>query len=329
MKKVVMLCAVLIACTDPLPETEEAAADAIQALYESDAYVKAVDLADRALEQFGRTERLLAKKYKVLLAQEEYEGALETFESIIDIAGEHPNIVIDKVRLQKKLERYEEALQTAERMYNLFPAESPYICLEACRITNSLGRTEEAIAWLERSVDQGFNDFEFLLREEFAPLHEGETFQRLTERMKRDAGIGLPVTPFTTTLMNGGTFDLAETRGKVVLIDFWATWCVPCVAEHPNLTRMYDGYKDDGFEIVSVSADGEEDAVRRFEEEHPMPWVHGFSGMGRKDAVVQLYGIDSFPTYILVDRDGIVQYAGTTGGTKLSERVASVMGYDL
>ena len=72
--------------------------------------------------------------------------------------------------------------------------------------------------------------------------------------------------------ITGQQFSLSDLRGKVVLIDFWATWCGPCVRELPNVKRAYSKYKARGFEIVSVSLDTDKQRFRRFVREKRMSW---------------------------------------------------------
>ncbi len=93
--------------------------------------------------------------------------------------------------------------------------------------------------------------------------------------------------------------------GKVVMLDFWATWCGPCVGEIPNMVEAYEKYHDKGFEILAISLDRKGDGakLKAFTEEHRMPWPQVFDGGFWQAAVAQQYGIDSIPRAFLVDGD--------------------------
>ncbi len=106
--------------------------------------------------------------------------------------------------------------------------------------------------------------------------------------------------------MDGRRVDLAEYRGKVVLIDFWATWCKPCIESMPELKKMYDKYHDKGLEIIGISMDdrGTESRVKQIVEKQGLTWPQRFTGKGMNDTFAKLYGINALPTVWLLDKDG-------------------------
>jgi len=110
--------------------------------------------------------------------------------------------------------------------------------------------------------------------------------------------------PFTA--LDGRRIDLASLRGKVVLIDFWATWCKPCIASMPHLKEMYDKYHDKGLEMIGISLDNKEmeAQVKQVVEKQGLPWPQRFEGMGMNDPLAKLYSISALPTVWLLDKDG-------------------------
>jgi thiol-disulfide isomerase/thioredoxin len=108
------------------------------------------------------------------------------------------------------------------------------------------------------------------------------------------------------TAVDGRTVDLATMRGKVVLVDFWATWCPPCRGEVPNVVAAYKKYHDQGFEIVGVSLDKDKDKLLAFTEENGMVWPQYFDGQGWLNEVSRSFGIYSIPAMWLVGKDGKV-----------------------
>ena len=107
---------------------------------------------------------------------------------------------------------------------------------------------------------------------------------------------------------NGTEVDLSKMRGKVVLIDFWATWCGPCVAEIPNVVKSYNALHGKGFEIVGISFDkeGDEEKLAKFTKDKEMPWPQYFDGKGWQNEFGTKYGINSIPRMWLVDKKGMV-----------------------
>jgi thiol-disulfide isomerase/thioredoxin len=109
------------------------------------------------------------------------------------------------------------------------------------------------------------------------------------------------------TKLDGQKFNLAELKGKVVLVDFWATWCGPCRAEFPHVKEAYEKHHAQGFEVVGVSLDQDRKALEQYVQEQQVPWItlHEPELQGRNPAA-RHYGIMGIPTMFLVGRDGKV-----------------------
>ncbi len=98
----------------------------------------------------------------------------------------------------------------------------------------------------------------------------------------------------------GNPLAIANYKGKVVLVDFWATWCVPCVAELPNVLAVYEKYHAKGFEVIGISLDKDKTALTSFIQKKKMPWPQYFDGQGWNNKLAAKYGISSIPaTYLL------------------------------
>jgi thiol-disulfide isomerase/thioredoxin len=126
------------------------------------------------------------------------------------------------------------------------------------------------------------------------------------------------------TALDGREVDLAKLNGKVVLVEFWSTSCGPCIAEMPTIKATYEKLHDRGFEVVSISLDDKEAALRRFIKEKELPWPQHFDGKGWENQFAVRYGIFSIPTMWLVDKDG--NLLDTNARFDLERRVTSLLG---
>ncbi len=131
----------------------------------------------------------------------------------------------------------------------------------------------------------------------------GKDIELAAAKPKADDRVGKPV-DIKFTSIDGKKIDVSKMKGKVVLIDFWATWCGPCIAELPNVKRAYEKLHPKGFEIIGISLDSKESALRRFVKKEKMPWPQYFDGKGWKNSISTAHGIRSIPAMWLVDKQG-------------------------
>ena len=124
--------------------------------------------------------------------------------------------------------------------------------------------------------------------------------------LKRKFTIGTPLT-LKFTALDGRQVDLEKLRGKVVLVDFWATGCAPCMAKLPALEMLYQKYHDRGFEVVGISTDTDKKDVLRVIQEKAIPWPIDMDINGRSNKVVMECGVNGIPDYWLIDKNGIIR----------------------
>jgi cytochrome c biogenesis protein CcmG/thiol:disulfide interchange protein DsbE len=129
------------------------------------------------------------------------------------------------------------------------------------------------------------------------------TTEKVSQQIKKETNTNANMAPdFTLTSVEGKDVQLSDYLGKVVIIDFWATWCPPCKAEIPGFVELYDQYADAGLEIIGISLDrGDPSVVSNFVKSYHVNYPIVFY----KDEVIMNYGgIQSIPTTFVVDREG-------------------------
>lgn len=147
------------------------------------------------------------------------------------------------------------------------------------------------------------------------------SFFGCTGKTGTEASSGEKAKEFTTKDLAGNPVRLADYRGKVVVIDFYAGWCPPCRAEMPNLVKLYMTHQAEGLEIIGVSLDRSSADAKAYAEKAGMTWVVTYESNG---PVAQLYGVDAIPMTYVIDRNGNIVASGLRG-QQLDEKVAEVL----
>ncbi len=148
--------------------------------------------------------------------------------------------------------------------------------------------------------------------------------QEEAEKLRAGLIVGATFPDFNEKDTDGKPLSIANYKGKVVLIDFWATWCGPCVKELPNVLQAYEKHHAAGFEIIGISLDSQAEKLEKFVKEKNMPWPQFFDGKGWENKLAQQYGVNSIPATYLLDREGKIIGKGLRG-EKLEEAVAAAL----
>ena len=197
-------------------------------------------------------------------------------------------------------------------------------------VGNSAAREKtlkKARSVFENQLEQDENDRNAL--DGLANIHErlGNAELAREYKLKVDPSLGwegqvLPDFSPSTVDLEGNPISLADYRGKVILIDFWAVWCGPCLGEIPKIKAVYEKYYDKGFDVIGVSLDEDETTLRTYIKENEMPWRHIFDGQKWSGHLVEQYGVRSIPAPFLIDREGKV-ISVKARGRLLDELVAA------
>ena len=259
------------------------------------------------------------------------EAAIAGYEKALQLAPENPDffcLYSELIRLYVRAGRNEDAENLLDRFKSVMkPDENIMRFRDHWTFVDMLkviGKHEEALQLLQHLENtEQENPFIRSIFREIAMIHEEKGNVELANMyfLKADSRLGMigkPAPDFSTTDIDGNPISLKDYRGKVVLLDFWATWCGPCIAEMPNVKKIYDTYKDIGFVVIGISLDNDASEVCDFLKECELPWRQIFDGQdGHLKKLFQIRGI---PSLWLIDREGkVISYK--TRGAELRKLV--------
>ena len=215
----------------------------------------------------------------------------------LEVAAQKPSKDLNEANIEKSIADLEARLQQHPDNESFF-----YIYRILIRLYIEVGR--------EKDIDQLIERFKiFNSKTLVAQIHEelGNAERAMEYRSKVTPPLGLlgkPVPDFSATDLDGKPISLQQYRGKVVLLDFWAVWNGFCIGDILNVKKVYDTYKNQGFDVIGVSLDPDETKLRNYLKENDIPWRQIYSGQERQCPLVKQYDVKSIPARWLIDRDG-------------------------
>ncbi len=274
----------------------------------------------------------LATTLSAQQATEEYEKLIDELSRKRSAVSPREFMGIVEERLGYFISRYPDSKEAVEAHLNLGQlyaqtgrAEETVSHLESF-MARSEGRKPEEIAIAKFFLAKGYL---MLDRYDDAERPLGDVANGgagVTERMRsaaamdlgripilRKLAVGNPAVPIEATTSGGKEITLEMYRGKVLLLDFWASWCRPCRQEMPHVKKVYNEFNGKGFEIIGVSLDESADKFRSYVKEQDIAWPQIFDGKGWNSEVGKSYAVNSIPATFLIDRKGRIRFRNLRG----------------
>lgn len=286
-------------------------------------YEEALTSAKKMETAYGTSKELTKLTYTILVNLKKYDEALAYIDEKIK-AGETVELVSARYNVLLRLGKLEEALAAAKKKDEIAETKSPWNRMNIMDVYLLMGRKQDALDELQEAVSRGFISYRILEGKKYTSLHKEKRFYEIIETIKIAIGLGHPARFFTVKLLSGEDFTLLRQRGKVVLVDFWATWCDSCRKEMPQLKQYYSEFKDKGFEMIGISLDSSVERLKRYVEANKLEWKMAYSGDVWKDATVIRYGVNSIPSHWLIDKRGVLRSFGLEGEA-LRQAIAALL----
>lgn len=204
-----------------------------------------------------------------------------------------------------------------------------FIGSENARQLQELGFDIDAEAFYE-GFKAGSNGSDLILDEQTMAMLSMQFQQEAmaaqqAEQLKTNVADGQAAPDLTMATPDGGSMSISDLRGKYVLVDFWASWCKPCRQENPNVVRVYNKYKDQGFEILGVSLDDNKDNWLGAIEQDGLTWQHMSDLKKWSSESVGVYGFKGIPYTVLIDPEGNI-VAQHLRSRQLEEQLSAIFG---
>lgn len=251
-------------------------------------------------------------KESKLKTKEKRKSFIDKYIRNVDIVQEQLFFsLMQEVTHKKSIKYFEGLLEEGELEYEYADENARWLSMLS---ETSRKEMNEALAMHAKMMDM--NEAKRKSRKTSLP--------KIKEILPEPVQVGKPFTDFSGTTADGKPFSLeqAVAEHKLVMLDFWASWCMPCLKMMPEMAALHEKYKDKGLLVVGISSDQSEGPWRKAMEKFKMVWPQVRSA--EKDRVGEIYGIRTIPYAILIDHNGMI-VARNLRGEELENKIAEIL----
>ncbi|MGQ3685998.1 MAG: redoxin domain-containing protein [Candidatus Loosdrechtia sp.] len=242
-------------------------------------------------------------------AKQYYEEALKDLHALIEKypgteqeleANFYAGVIHNEMHNYNEAIKYFDSILSQEMLHRNFKARTLYFKIMALLKKGDVVKVKETIAELK--------------------LVEPRAADSFGKELSGIVSVGYEAPSFTGMDLKGNTIDLAKYKGDIVVIDFWATWCDPCMQEFPKFKKVYNKFKTRGIKFIGVSLDDDIRDLNGFVEQEGIEWPQIFDGKRWKGTVPGLYRVLAIPMIFVLDRESRIRYIGSS-----TENVSQVL----
>jgi tetratricopeptide (TPR) repeat protein len=308
-------------------DPQSKAADEFQKAFDNATLLLRAGQIDEAINEFRHAAKLRDDKCaecfqrigQILLQQRRLNEAVTAFRQAADLkpanVAEMYNILGVALYLQNEKESYEQAVIALQKAIELSNGKvvKAYYNLGFALIKS--GKEQEGIAVLKKFVELEPN------------ATEASQARAVIGNLKM---VDAKIAPtFVVKSSTGNELALEKLRGKIVLLDFWASWCIPCRIDMPEVRKIWKKYSGDRFTIVGINLDSSRPAFDEYVKTEAVTWPQYFDGQGWGNLVARQYGVYAIPQTVLIDHEGAIRAIGLRGeelDMKIGELLAPLRG---
>jgi thiol-disulfide isomerase/thioredoxin len=210
---------------------------------------------------------------------------------------------------RKTLKRNIEQIKGNDKLREAYEKQIGKEAVEKMLAHNPKNLAKEAQERYQQVVDK-FADVEMMVGQPARSIKLSDLAKPNVYELKH-LQVGMKAPDIESVDLDGKKVSLHKLRGKVVVLDFWATWCGPCKSMIPHERELVERLKDKPFVLVSINCDDKKEKLTKFLEDQSMPWTHWYNGA--KGGIVGKWNVEFFPTIYVIDAKGVIRYKDVRG----------------